>query len=135
MSDAASGRIMAESTPLHKDMLRAAFYSNAHVGHWNQLILGILTRFSRRATAAKHRLSAAAHLFMVYVSATMPCCRNKKRFLAPSGNMHGLFRELNPGPLAPEARIMPLDQTANEAFEPFGSVCSSAHALRISIDG
>ena len=26
----------------------------------------------------------------------------------------GLFRELNPGPLAPEARIMPLDQTASE---------------------
>ena len=26
---------------------------------------------------------------------------------------NGLFRELNPGPLAPEARIMPLDQTAN----------------------
>ena len=25
----------------------------------------------------------------------------------------GLFWELNPGPLAPEARIMPLDQTAN----------------------
>ena len=25
----------------------------------------------------------------------------------------GLFRELNPGPLAPEARIMPLDQTAS----------------------
>ena len=24
----------------------------------------------------------------------------------------GLFRELNPGPLAPEARIMPLDQAA-----------------------
>jgi hypothetical protein len=24
----------------------------------------------------------------------------------------GLFRELNPGPLAPEARIIPLDQTA-----------------------
>ena len=24
----------------------------------------------------------------------------------------GLFWELNPGPLAPEARIMPLDQTA-----------------------
>ena len=24
----------------------------------------------------------------------------------------GLFRELKPGPLAPEARIMPLDQTA-----------------------
>ena len=29
-----------------------------------------------------------------------------------SGNK-GLFRELNPGPLAPEARIMPLDQTAS----------------------
>ena len=25
----------------------------------------------------------------------------------------GLFWESNPGPLAPEARIMPLDQTAN----------------------
>ena len=25
----------------------------------------------------------------------------------------GLFRELSPGPLAPEARIMPLDQTAS----------------------
>ena len=25
----------------------------------------------------------------------------------------GLFWELNPGPLAPEARIMPLDQTAS----------------------
>ena len=28
--------------------------------------------------------------------------------------MQGLFWELNPGPLAPEARIMPLDQTAND---------------------
>ena len=26
----------------------------------------------------------------------------------------GLLRELNPGPLAPEARIIPLDQAANE---------------------
>ena len=26
----------------------------------------------------------------------------------------GLLRELNPGPLAPEARITPLDQAANE---------------------
>ena len=25
----------------------------------------------------------------------------------------GLLRELNPGPLAPEARIMPLDQAAS----------------------
>ena len=28
-------------------------------------------------------------------------------------SFEGLFWELNPGPLAPEARIMPLDQTAN----------------------
>ena len=28
----------------------------------------------------------------------------------------GLFWELNPGPLAPKARIMPLDQTANEHY-------------------
>jgi hypothetical protein len=27
-------------------------------------------------------------------------------------SQEGLFRELNPGPLAPEARIIPLDQTA-----------------------
>ena len=27
-------------------------------------------------------------------------------------NIKGLFRELNPGPLAPKARIIPLDQTA-----------------------
>ena len=26
----------------------------------------------------------------------------------------GLLRELNPGPLAPEARIIPLDQAADE---------------------
>ena len=26
----------------------------------------------------------------------------------------GLLRELNPGPLAPEVRIIPLDQAANE---------------------
>ena len=30
----------------------------------------------------------------------------------------GLFWELSPGPLAPEARIMPLDQTANNFSEP-----------------
>ena len=30
--------------------------------------------------------------------------------LQPHGQ--GLLRELNPGPLAPEARIMPLDQAA-----------------------
>ena len=33
--------------------------------------------------------------------------------LADGPGHKGLFRELNPGPLAPEARIMPLDQTAN----------------------
>ena len=27
---------------------------------------------------------------------------------------YGLLRELNPGPLAPEARIMPLDQAASD---------------------
>ena len=32
---------------------------------------------------------------------------------APKSFGAGLFRELNPGPLAPEARIIPLDQTAN----------------------
>ena len=40
----------------------------------------------------------------------MPC------FQAPLFELQrcrGLLRELNPGPLAPEARIMPLDQAAN----------------------
>ena len=36
----------------------------------------------------------------------------------------GLFRELNPGPLAPEARIMPLDQTAS---------CSTSFQYRDSV--
>ena len=30
-----------------------------------------------------------------------------------AGGRTGLLRELSPGPLAPEARIMPLDQTAS----------------------
>ena len=33
----------------------------------------------------------------------------------------GLVRELNPGPLAPEARIIPLDQAANKCIS-FGYV-------------
>ena len=33
---------------------------------------------------------------------------------------NGLLRELNPGPLAPEARIMPLDQAANNAYRIIG---------------
>ena len=42
------------------------------------------------------------------------CQRNRR--LSPSKSSQkerGLFWELNPGPLAPEARIMPLDQTAD----------------------
>ena len=33
---------------------------------------------------------------------------------------NGLLRELNPGPLAPEARIMPLDQAANNTYRIIG---------------
>ena len=39
--------------------------------------------------------------------------RLKKTMCKPMRHFEGLFWELNPGPLAPEARIMPLDQTAN----------------------
>jgi hypothetical protein len=35
-------------------------------------------------------------------------------FASSDKSMKGLFWELSPGPLAPEARIMPLDQTAIE---------------------
>ena len=41
-----------------------------------------------------------------------------------SPGLPGLFWELNPGPLAPEARIMPLDQTA-------GNARFSAHAHQV----
>ena len=38
--------------------------------------------------------------------------------------MNGLVRDLNPGPLAPEARIIPLDQRASVCFAIFISdVC------------
>ena len=36
----------------------------------------------------------------------------------------GLVRDLNPGPLAPKARIIPLDQRANYTFECKWNVCS-----------
>ena len=36
----------------------------------------------------------------------------------------GLFRELNPGPLAPEARIMPLDQAAMNCQRTNAVVCA-----------
>ena len=34
---------------------------------------------------------------------------------AQAQSMTGLLRELSPGPLAPEARIIPLDQAADDA--------------------
>ncbi len=43
-------------------------------------------------------------------SAAMACGPPRQ----PQEMAKGLFRELNPGPLAPEARIMPLDQTADD---------------------
>ena len=36
------------------------------------------------------------------------------QFRSGTGGAEGLLRELNPGRLAPEARIMPLDQAAND---------------------
>ena len=42
-------------------------------------------------------------------------CFGEEASLSTAGaRKQGLLRELNPGPLAPEARIMPLDQAANE---------------------
>ena len=51
--------------------------------------------------------------------ASLPC----KRCDPHIGQHAGLFRELNPGPLAPEAKIIPLDQTARCT----ASICSGAH--------
>ena len=44
----------------------------------------------------------------------------------------GLFRELNPGPLAPEARIMPLDQTARFDIS-FSATCNLRIFLRVRV--
>ena len=46
------------------------------------------------------------------------CIGNEKDGQVPSNESmsksKGLLRELNPGPLAPDARILPLDQAANK---------------------
>ena len=44
----------------------------------------------------------------------------------------GLFWELNPGPLAPEARIMPLDQTARFEIS-FSTTCTLKVFLRVRV--
>ena len=41
-------------------------------------------------------------------TSTVLCCKHEN-----STDTKGLLRELNPGPLAPEARIIPLDQAAS----------------------
>ena len=41
-------------------------------------------------------------------------CRNAGNSCATPVQENGLLRELSPGPLAPEARIMPLDEAAND---------------------
>ena len=45
-----------------------------------------------------------------------------KRKKKQGKNISGLVRESNPGPLAPKARIMPLDQPASVAFTLFNAV-------------
>ena len=44
----------------------------------------------------------------------MTVLHQRRQFRSGTGGAEGLLREVNPGPLAPEARIMPLDQAANE---------------------
>ena len=48
-------------------------------------------------------------------------------------NANGLLRELNPGPLAPEARIMPLDQAANVNYASIVCQLSSMHQLETKV--
>ena len=45
--------------------------------------------------------------------------------LSRFGQKVGLSRELNPGPLAPEARIIPLDQRASEVLVASVTMCIS----------
>ena len=44
----------------------------------------------------------------------MTVIHQRRQFRSGTGGAEGLLREVNPGPLAPEARIMPLDQAAND---------------------
>ena len=45
---------------------------------------------------------------------TVRVITSEGKFRSGTAGAEGLLRELNPGHLAPEARIMPLDQAANE---------------------
>ena len=48
----------------------------------------------------------------------------------PKGGVIGPVRELNPGPLAPKARIMPLDQQAGDIKYVLGGVFYSLLLLK-----
>ena len=48
-------------------------------------------------------------------------------------NVYGLVRDLNPGPLAPKARIIPLDQRATTTFYLYCTVHVHAYIDRLFI--
>ena len=74
----------------------------------------------RRASGRRSDLAGAALVawqlagFCVRIgNAWAARCREEALATVCSQKAQGLFRELNPGPLAPQARIIPLDQTAD----------------------
>ena len=62
----------------------------------------------RRPWAPTKKISVRVGIALVRVGKRSICCRQRQQ----RGGGHGLLREMSPGPLAPEARIMPLDQAA-----------------------
>jgi hypothetical protein len=63
------------------------------------------------------RLSAGPHFLLeghprLWAKA-IPMWKHHRILILPMHKRKGLLRELNPGPLAPEARIIPLDQAAS----------------------
>ena len=64
----------------------------------------------KRPWAPTKNISVRVGIALVRVGKRSICCRQRQQ----RGGGHGLLRELSPGPLAPEARIMPLDQAAIE---------------------
>jgi hypothetical protein len=65
--------------------------------------------FAAASHSADHHFGQAIHVSKIlYASQDITRMTSCHQYL-----LKGLFWELNPGPLAPEARIMPLDQTAN----------------------
>ena len=70
----------------------------------------------QQAAGTNERPKVQSCHHMSKFSAVYPRCSEKVEAQGKTKLTKGLLRELNPGPLAPEARIIPLDQAAGSVF-------------------